>query len=124
MTKSDRAIIRDYGTIMNHIERTVASVHGVLTRDAIDQRDKLEAQLIRRGLSHAMGDKEMTFNKWLRQCDVVVSSKLGFGLHDLPDATWRDYFDDGLSPRDATDCAFDDQWGDEVPAELWYGEAD
>ena len=66
------------------------------------------------------GEETMTFSKWLHQCDVVVSGKLGFGLHDLPDATWRDYFDDGLSPRDAADCAFDDQWCDEIPAELWH----
>jgi hypothetical protein len=54
MTKSDKAIIRDYRIIMDHIERTVASVHGVLTKADSDQRDKLEAQLINRGLSHAM----------------------------------------------------------------------
>jgi len=54
MTEFDKAIIRDYRTIMNHIERTVASVHGVLTKDDNDQRDRLEAQLINRGLSHAM----------------------------------------------------------------------
>lgn len=62
-----------------------------------------------------------SFDKWLRECDNIVSSKLGLGLHDLPDATWRDYFEDGLAPRDATDCAFEDQWCDEIPSELWEG---
>jgi hypothetical protein len=54
MTKSDKAIIRDYRIIMDHVERTVASVHGVLTKADIDQVDKLETQLIIRDLSHAM----------------------------------------------------------------------
>jgi len=54
MTKFDKAIIHDYRMIMGRIERTVAGVHGVLTNADIDQRDKLEAQLINRGLSHAM----------------------------------------------------------------------
>ena len=67
--------------------------------------------------SQTMAD---TFKEWLAKCDSVVSGKLGFGLHDLPDANWRGYFDDGLSPGEAADCAFDDQWCDEIPAELWY----
>jgi hypothetical protein len=54
MTEFDKAIIREYKMIMGRMERTVASVHGVLTSADNDQRDKLEAQLINRGLSHAM----------------------------------------------------------------------
>ena len=61
-----------------------------------------------------------TFQTWLRKCDTVVSGKVGLGLNDLPDANWRDYFDDGLSPKDAADCAYDDQWCDEMPSDLWY----
>ena len=59
-----------------------------------------------------------TFQTWLRKCDAVVSGKVGLGLHDLPDANWRDYFEDGLSPKDAADCAYDDQWCDEMPSDL------
>jgi len=62
-----------------------------------------------------------TFKTWLRKCNAIVSSKVGLGLHDLDDANWRGYFEDGLSPRDATDCAYEDQWSDEMPSELWYG---
>ena len=54
MTEFDRGLIREYRSIMSHIERTVASVFGVLTKANIDQRNKLETQLIDRGLSHAM----------------------------------------------------------------------
>tara|TARA_R100000995_G_scaffold82281_1_gene55975 strand:+ start:848 stop:1048 length:201 start_codon:yes stop_codon:yes gene_type:complete len=58
-------------------------------------------------------------NKWLKECDKIVLNKLGIGLHDLPDATWLDYFEDGLSPSEAVDCAYEDQWYDEIPSESW-----
>ena len=60
-----------------------------------------------------------TFRNWLEQCDRIVSGKLGLGLHDLADADWRGYFDDELTPRDACNCAYDDMWSDDMPAELW-----
>jgi|TARA_R110002096_G_scaffold345081_2_gene538600 hypothetical protein len=56
----------------------------------------------------------MEFSKWLSKCDTVVLSTLGLGLHDMPDANWRDYFDDGLSPKDAFDTAAEDHWQDEM----------
>ena len=65
--------------------------------------------------------RRQKFNDWLRKCDAVVSSKLGFGLHDLSDADWHGYFEDGLTPSQAADCAYEDQWSDEMPSELWYG---
>ena len=46
-----------------------------------------------------------TFQTWLRKCDAIVSGKVGLGLNDLPDANWRDYFEDGLSPKDAADLS-------------------
>jgi len=54
MTEFDRGLIRDYRWIMERIARTVASVHGVVTKAENDQVDKLEAQLMNRGLSSAM----------------------------------------------------------------------
>jgi len=57
MTEFDKGIIRDYRSIMDHIARTVASVHGVVTKSENDQVDKLETQLINRGLSDAMTDE-------------------------------------------------------------------
>ena len=54
------------------------------------------------------------FGIWLSKCDTVVESTLGLSLHDMPDANWRDYFDDGLSPNDAFDTAADDHWQDEL----------
>jgi hypothetical protein len=57
MTEFDKGIIRDYRSIMDHITRKVASVHGVVTKAENDQVDKLEAQLMNRGLSHAMTEE-------------------------------------------------------------------
>ena len=54
----------------------------------------------------------MSFDTWYKECDGIVSRRLGLGIDDLPDATWRDYYDDGMSPRDAIECAKEDAWGD------------
>jgi len=35
-----------------------------------------------------------------------------FYLNFLPDANWRPYFDDGLTPKDAIDEAVMDAWDD------------
>ena len=59
MTEFDKGIIRDYRSIMDHIARTVASVHGVVTKSENDQVDKLETQLINRGLSHVMTTEDV-----------------------------------------------------------------
>ena len=37
-----------------------------------------------------------------------------FTIHDLADASWRDYFDAGMTPRDAIECANDDYWDGEL----------
>ena len=55
MTEFEKGLVRDYKSIMAHIERTVSSVHGILTKANIDERGKLETQLVNRGLSHSMG---------------------------------------------------------------------
>ena len=57
--------------------------------------------------------------KYLTACNKIVLCKLGIGIDDLPDATWLDYFEDGLSPSEAVDCAYEDQWHDEIPGEVW-----
>lgn len=54
----------------------------------------------------------MTFEQWYKACDGIVSRKLGVGVDDLPDACWRDYYDDGMSPSEAIECAAEDAWDD------------
>jgi|TARA_R110001606_G_scaffold191312_1_gene339216 hypothetical protein len=50
------------------------------------------------------------FKTWLNECDKIVESKLALSIHDLPDAEWASYFEDGLSPLDGIQCAYDDYW--------------
>ena len=57
---------------------------------------------------------DKNFNEWMNKCDSIVQSTLGLGLHDMPDANWRDYFDDGMTPNDAFDTAAEDHWQDEM----------
>jgi hypothetical protein len=56
------------------------------------------------------------YKTWLKQCNQIVCGKLGLGLMDMPDATWRDYHDDGLTPAEAVDSAYEDYWQDELEA--------
>ena len=40
------------------------------------------------------------FDAWMRKGDAVVSRQ-GLSVHDLPDVSYRDWFDDGMSPARA-----------------------
>ena len=40
--------------------------------------------------------EKTSFDVWLRQCDKIVSGKIGVGLHDLADADWRGYYKDEM----------------------------
>ena len=52
----------------------------------------------------------MTFSEFMFECDVEVLRKIGLGINDMPDAPWRDFFDDGMSPDDAVQSALEDHW--------------
>ena len=50
--------------------------------------------------------KQMTFEAWMAKADVVclaISGEYSSGLsiHDLPDCPFRDWFDEGVSPKSA-----------------------
>jgi len=60
------------------------------------------------------GDEEL-FGKWLQHCDLLVTHRYCVGLDDLPDASWRDYYSDGLKPIEAVEAAEADYWRDELP---------
>jgi hypothetical protein len=45
----------------------------------------------------------LSFRAWLRVCDSLIYDAIGVSLHDLIDCTWRDWYDDGLSPSEATE---------------------
>tara|TARA_R110002012_G_C11595620_1_gene606733 strand:+ start:1228 stop:1470 length:243 start_codon:yes stop_codon:yes gene_type:complete len=56
----------------------------------------------------------MTYQEFERECNRVLTNMAGLGIHDLADATWRDYYDDGMTPRSAIECANDDFWDGEL----------
>ena len=60
MTEFEKGLIQDYRSILLHIEQVVASVHGVLTKREIDQRDRLERQLVHRGLSNILSTESLS----------------------------------------------------------------
>jgi hypothetical protein len=64
----------------------------------------------------------MTFQEFMTACDGVVSAKIGLGVYDLPDAAWRDYYEDEMSPEGACECAVVDYWIDEMPSleDVWF----
>tara|TARA_R100000988_G_scaffold93627_1_gene58070 strand:- start:79 stop:273 length:195 start_codon:yes stop_codon:yes gene_type:complete len=63
----------------------------------------------------------MTFKQWLKDCDKLVINKIGLGIDCLPDANWRDMYDDGIDAGRAIDNAYLDYWFDDIPEEAWYG---
>lgn len=58
--------------------------------------------------------KQMTYEEFEKECNRQLTNIAGLGIHDLADASWRDYFDAGMSPRDAIECANDDYWDGEL----------
>ncbi len=43
----------------------------------------------------------MTFSEWMQQVNVHVWGVAGLSADDLADQTWRDWFDDQYTPREA-----------------------
>lgn len=78
-------------------------------------------EFMEREKENLMAGKDVEFNKFKKDVDVVLVKICGFNSDDLPDAAWYDYFDSGMSALDAIDCAIVDQWYD-VPGleEMYY----
>lgn len=45
------------------------------------------------------------FDGWMEDVDNAVEALAGVSVHDLPDCCYRDWFDEGLSPREAARLA-------------------
>ncbi len=59
LTIFEQGIIQDYKFHLDYMEKAVASIHGVLTRNDIDRRDSLEHQLVNRNLSRFMSTEAL-----------------------------------------------------------------
>ena len=66
--------------------------------------------------------QEALFLEWKTRINLLCLSHFGCNEDDLPDASWRDYFNDGLTPKQAVSFATIDYWYD-IPEidELWQG---
>jgi len=42
----------------------------------------------------------MTFEQWMKRVNVAVMGRVGCSVYDLPDCSFRDWFDDGLTPAE------------------------
>jgi len=52
----------------------------------------------------------LTYEQFETACNRQLTNIAGLGIHDMEDATWRSYYDSGMTPRDAIECANDDWW--------------
>lgn len=63
---------------------------------------------------------DLTFDEFMKACDKELAG-LGFpmGVEALPDALWRDYYDDGLCTIDALQTANSDHWDNQLDCILY-----
>ena len=60
----------------------------------------------------------MNFDTWYKLVDALCIERLELGIDDLPDWTSRDYFDEGLTPKEALAARFDVDSVDEITPEI------
>jgi hypothetical protein len=68
-------------------------------------------------VGHMLGvgpDGRVTFERWMGMVDTRIR-KLAWGItaRDLPDCSYRDWYDSGMSPTEAADEALEDAGFDE-----------
>ncbi len=50
-------------------------------------------------------DDNPTFEEWMQRIDRVVTRAVGLSIHDLPDCTFRDWYEERMRPVWAADAA-------------------
>ena len=60
------------------------------------------------------------FTFWMKSVNVQCNRAFGMDTDFLPDANWRQYFDDDMTPKQAIDEAVMDAWDDMLDMqEIW-----
>ena len=54
----------------------------------------------------------MTFKEWLAAVDKICYENTCLSYEDLPDQTWRDWYEDELTPQEAFDEMCDNEGWD------------
>ena len=67
-------------------------------------------------------DDKLDYEQFESVCNKILTNMAGLGIHDIEDATWRDYYNDGLSPLNAVNSAIEDSQDDDLENFIWYGE--
>ena len=49
----------------------------------------------------------MSFEKWMKAVDELLIKKCGLPSEDLPDCMWAQWYEDGITPRDAVESCLD-----------------
>ena len=52
----------------------------------------------------------MNFNQWMSKVNQLLEQSIGLSSMDLVDQSWRNMFDDGMSPTEATSDIINDPW--------------
>lgn len=56
---------------------------------------------------------KLTFEQWLKKVDEILEDLLvGLNSQDLPDMNYRDYYDEGTSPKRMAKIAMKNAGGD------------
>jgi len=50
----------------------------------------------------------MSFEEFMKRCDIICSSRLGLGVHDLEDWRWMDAYRELLAPAVAVQQFLED----------------
>lgn len=67
-------------------------------------RDKYED----RSLSPSQQEDLDQFCEWVDEVESIVEEETGYDLSSLPDQTYRDFFDDNVSPETAAGFVIED----------------
>ena len=49
----------------------------------------------------------MSFVRWMQKVNALVWARVGCSAHDLPDCSFRAWYDDGMSASEAATCALE-----------------
>ena len=49
----------------------------------------------------AYGSEHLGFTGYMAVADAICVARFGLGVHDFADQTWRDWYDDRVTPFDA-----------------------
>lgn len=53
------------------------------------------------------------FESWMKEVNAYVQARIGLTADDLPDCCYRDWFDDGVEPKEAARNAIKAAKGEE-----------